>query len=795
MNIKCSQEQKDVINYLKDNNVIVDSVAGSGKTTCNIFIAEQYHDKNILLLTYNSKLKIETREKIIKYNISNMEVHSFHSFCVKYYDRTCITDGKIENVVTKNNKPLNPFAYDIIIVDEAQDMTSRYFKLVCKIINDNKIHHYNVRLCVTGDQNQKIYDFKNADERFITLADKIYGGNEQKWKLSGLSRSFRITHKMAEFVNNCMLGFNRISSEKESNYKPAYVICDCFTSEPFKILKTYLDAGYKADDIFILAPSVSSNKGESMITKLENRIKKKLENIKVYVSNSDDEKLDSDVIKNKIVFTTFHQSKGMERKVVILFNFDNSFFKWYFRTKNPNICPNELYVGATRASEHIVFLHHYREDYLPFLNTNRLKTFANVSICSGLKTYDGNFNNDIDRRMDGKTETIQNLTKHLSSDTIILCRNLLTVKCLRSSGEFIKIDTKVENNEQFESVSDITGTAIPLYYELVKKKDMGIRTNLKAMKMQFLKEYEGLAYAEKVINNRFKITCIADLLVLATLWLAYKSGFDYKIYQIPKYDWLDRKNLNRCIERINSLNISIHAQFEKNITHIENSKFMHKNLEGYIDCVDGNNVYEFKCVDKLLDEHFIQLSLYMYIHSAKNVGCKYFLYNILDDELHQVECDKEKLKMILNMISDEKFGEKIRTPDDKFVLDMKNHYDNYNTEESTYYVKSFHEEKDGLKYIQKTTLCSTIECNNLYTKLTMGKGSNIIKVESYYNDVITKSKGSLPVKWNSLDVNSTKLEKNIETTILGKSHNTFMNDMEKELKEMEKQEKQEHKKK
>ena len=789
MNIECSQEQRNVINYLENHNVIVDSVAGSGKTTCNIFIAQQYNDKNILLLTYNSKLKIETREKIIKNNISNMEVHSFHSFCVKYYDRTCITDGKIEKVINVNNNPLKPFSYDIIIVDEAQDMTERYFKLVCKIINDNQIHQNVVKLCVTGDQNQKIYDFKNADERFITLANRIYSNGKIEWKMSGLSRSFRITHNMAEFVNNCLLGSNRITSKKQSNYKPSYVICDCFTNEPFKILKTFLDAGYEADDIFILAPSVSSNKGESMITKLENRIKKKLENIKVYVSNSDDEKLDQDVIKNKIVFTTFHQSKGMERKVVIIFNFDNSFFKWYFRTKNPNVCPNELYVGATRASEHIVFLHHYREDYLPFLNTNKLKSFANVSICSGLKVYDSNNTNEVNRRIDGKIETITGLTKHLSSDTIIQCKNLLNVTVIKSPEEFIKIDTKVENNDQFESVSDITGTAIPLYYELAKKRDMGIRLKLKPLKLEFLKEYQGLPYAEKVINNRFKITCIEDLLVLSTLWLAYKSGFDYKLYQIPKYDWLDRKNLNKCVERINSLNISIHASFEKVITHVESSSAMHKILEGYLDCVDGNNIYEFKCVDKLLDEHFIQLSLYMYIYSIKHPNCNYFLYNILDGELYQVKCDKDNLRMILNIISDEKFGEKVRITNDEFVQQMQSHYHNYNKIELNNYVKSYHVVPNGSNYIQKTVFQSAEESNCTYAKLTLNKSSNIIKVEMYENDIIIKSKGKLTGKWNDLEINFVKTENNVETTILGKTHDAFINDMERELKELERLEK------
>jgi DNA helicase IV len=60
------EQNKIIIALKKNNNVVVDSVVGSGKTTCNLHIATIFNDLNILLLTYNSKLKIETREKVNK---------------------------------------------------------------------------------------------------------------------------------------------------------------------------------------------------------------------------------------------------------------------------------------------------------------------------------------------------------------------------------------------------------------------------------------------------------------------------------------------------------------------------------------------------------------------------------------------------------------------------------------------------------------------------------------------------------------------------------------------------------
>src|SRR5437868_3152931 len=132
--IKPSLEQSNIIFELKNNyNVIVDAVAGSGKTTTNIMISQALQEKNILLLTYNKQLKFETREKIKKYDLTNLVCHSYHSFCVNNYDKTAYTDDKILTIINNNMVPNNNFDYDLIILDEAQDITPVYYKLINKI--------------------------------------------------------------------------------------------------------------------------------------------------------------------------------------------------------------------------------------------------------------------------------------------------------------------------------------------------------------------------------------------------------------------------------------------------------------------------------------------------------------------------------------------------------------------------------------------------------------------------------------------------------------------------------------
>jgi ribonucleoside-diphosphate reductase alpha subunit len=136
---KLSSEQNSIVEQLENTNVIVDSVAGSGKTTTNLHIALKYSTYNILLLTYNAKLKIETRDRVKKFNIKNLEVHNYHSFCCKYYDSSCFNDTKLKGVISERKKLIKPnkFAFDMIILDEAQDINPLYYELFYLIYKEN----------------------------------------------------------------------------------------------------------------------------------------------------------------------------------------------------------------------------------------------------------------------------------------------------------------------------------------------------------------------------------------------------------------------------------------------------------------------------------------------------------------------------------------------------------------------------------------------------------------------------------------------------------------------------------
>ena len=614
-----SVDQNSVIQQLElSNNVIVDSVAGSGKTTCNLHIANHFHDIKILLLTYNSKLKIETRERVKRFNINNIEIHSYHSFCVKYYNHECFNDSTIFKIINKKSKPLKEFNYDLIVLDEAQDISSLYYDLICKIYKENIMP--NAKICIFGDKNQSIFSFNGADQRYIEFGDELFHFNTYNWTRCNLSVSFRITEEMSLFINKCLLRHDRIISHKPGS-KPRYIICDCFNSiRPFNEVKYYLDLGYKPSDIFILAPSIKSE--SAPIRELENKIKRELPEVMVYVPTGDDEKLDEELLNGKIVFSTFHQTKGLERKIVIIFNFDSSYFEYYKQNANPCICTNELYVATTRGIEHLTLFHNRSKNFLRFIDKTNISQYCYFEDIK-LTIYGGGFNNK-----NNISTPVTDIIKHLPQSVIDYCYNQLDiVKNTKYQINKIDIPLRVKNNTTTESVCEITGIAIPSMFELKIKNKMSIFEELK------LKDID--------IQN----LTVNQLLYIANCWNSYKNGFLFKICQISTYDWLEQNKLDECINRLINLNISINSRFERKVQLEDIKELLNRKLVGYIDCVDKDNniIYEFKCVQKLEKEHYLQLSVYLFMYELeKNKSIKIVISN-KEKIVKEIQYDTEKL--------------------------------------------------------------------------------------------------------------------------------------------------------
>jgi len=78
--IQLSDEQQCILDTVKEgHNVMVDAVAGTGKTTLILSIAREMPDTKILQLTYNASLRKDVKETVEKNDIQNLTVHTYHS--------------------------------------------------------------------------------------------------------------------------------------------------------------------------------------------------------------------------------------------------------------------------------------------------------------------------------------------------------------------------------------------------------------------------------------------------------------------------------------------------------------------------------------------------------------------------------------------------------------------------------------------------------------------------------------------------------------------------------------------
>ena len=120
--MELNEEQQFIINNIrKGKNVMVDAVAGTGKTTVVLSLAEELKKKNLLQITYNKSLKHEVREKISKRNITNLTIHTYHSLCYCYYSNSGYTDIEMYKTVKNSLMPVGRLpSFDILIIDEVQ---------------------------------------------------------------------------------------------------------------------------------------------------------------------------------------------------------------------------------------------------------------------------------------------------------------------------------------------------------------------------------------------------------------------------------------------------------------------------------------------------------------------------------------------------------------------------------------------------------------------------------------------------------------------------------------------------
>ena len=638
LHITPSEEQQRILEYVaKGHNVVGDCVAGSGKTTSVLLLSESFPDKQILQITYNSQLKFEVRKKAELANLKNLEIHTYHSLAVRYYNGDAHTDDAIRAFLERNVSPRRPIPpIDIAVLDEAQDMTNLYYRLIKKFLSDSKKPVK--QMVVLGDKYQGVYRFIGADSRYLTLCSNIWS---REFIPFSLNTSYRVTRPIAKFVNEVMLGQERIKAVKDGP-RVTYITCSVFDihSNLAAILLNKLKSGsIKPDDIFVLNGSIKGQK--CPMRKLENALV--ANGVLCYYPVSDERTLDEDIIEGKVVFSTFHQAKGRERKIVIVYGFDESYYTYYGSDFDRDVCPETLYVATTRAKERLILLHHYQNAPLPFLRKS-LPEIAALPYIEYLESKSHMTKSPSDTfEKEGPIHRVtpSELVKFLKESNIALLTTIMKQIFTVEQAAFyeIKVPSKMEfEGGNYEDISDINGIAIPAMYEARGHKESQIETVVRQEydNIVLRNEFPYLQAAYKRIGLSLKST--AGFVRLTIMYISLTEKIFNKIQQITKHDWLTTEMVEGCFLALDR-HISKKAKFEHAIEYecANYAEYGRVAVSGRLDTMDDDVILELKATDTLTIEHQLQLVLYAWMWNNVNLAsCGSRIFKLINMRTGQV---------------------------------------------------------------------------------------------------------------------------------------------------------------
>jgi len=724
-----SNEQQAVYEEIvKGNHVVVNACAGSGKSTTILGIVQRQPHRRVLQITYNSMLRKEIQEKVKRLGIQNLEVHTFHSLCVKYYHRDGFTDRVMKQVVQADLIPLADIPpIDMLVLDEAQDMNLLYYQLIVKYIRNGAPKTtgpgHGWQCMILGDERQGLYEFKGSDTRFLTQASEIWcnipGIACAPIIEKSLRVSYRITRPMATFVNDLLLGEERLEAVRDGDpvtfviYDSEYTLKKVLKVELTKILQE----GGKPGDIFILGASIrwAAKRWPVHIRQIENFLVEEM-GIPCYVPMFEDAALSNDqASEGKVVFSTFHTVKGRQRPYVFVFGFDGGYFKKYQRRITKDTCPNTLYVATTRASKRLYLLESCEgsgkaggSGPLPCLK----ETHAEMKQRTQIVSYKGNqpvpAGSSEEANPAQKSRPISvwpSLVLRFVSESKleILTEEIMNLFTKRAEPmeeeQLEEITTVVETeNGFFEEVSDLNGLAIPsLCYQQLNPSWIQLEQNEIYQNIQYILESKPQqhSFVRKWMKTLpTECNSINTCLLLANLYIALKEELYFKLQQINSYSWLTEEMLQPYIERmreeigddvVNVADISreLNLFSEDRAYAEEEQKTLNDALQpilgetnyefwGVVDCVTDTKLLEWKCVSTLTIEHFVQLLFYAWIWEHLNESKTYHLYNIRTGESYELTATREDMTRVVANVLKTKFEETETEPCVDFVAMCSN---------------------------------------------------------------------------------------------------------------------------
>ena len=578
--ITLSKEQEMFIQKaLEGHNILVDACIGSGKTTAIQRLCYSYPAaKKILYLTYNRLLKFDAKSKIKRRNVT---VTNYHGYASYRLSRMNIRVGMSDMIQTfLRERP--PIAhYDVLIIDEYQDIELELSQMLEMIKEANP----GIQIVMVGDMQQKIYDkttLKVTDFVKDFLGEHITMEFTQCFRLSSSHAAMlgRIWKKKIVGVNeSCQVKYMKLREVQEflSTQEPADVLClgarEGKMADTLNYLESYFPNRYNKRTVFA---SIADNDTSANI----------------------------EPDSSSAIFTTYDSSKGLERKIVALFDFTEDY--WAFRMgrtlQSYEILRNIFCVGASRGKGLIIIVEAGVEK---LLSEKTLSTPVETNLqflpfgvgISGM--FDFKYKEDVER-----------------------CFALLKVKELSREDTTI---IAVKSNDDLIDLSPCIG----IYQEASFFKGYSVDERIRFYLSHNPSRKRMLEEAQKAQELEMKVLCLA----------AYETKQERYVDQV-KIPFINEAEKKAIYDRLATVFHPNEMVQTKCGLYFADSKSGNLYLPalGMTDVIKDGVVYELKFVIELMHEHFLQCACYMVALGLE----KGILWNTRDNSMYEIHVPDKK---------------------------------------------------------------------------------------------------------------------------------------------------------
>ena len=577
LNFRLSNEQQLLIEKaLQGKNILVDACIGSGKTTaiqklCN----ELPGKKKVLYLTYNKLLKLDAKAKIKKKNVT---VTNYHGYAYAILQRSGISVGISDLIQTVIHKKPTMEKFDVLIIDEYQDIEQELAELLRLVKDCNP----NMQIIAVGDMEQKIYD-----KTTLNVESFMKGFLEEHLRLK-FTQCFRLANDLAALLGRVwkkeIKGVNKCCKVEEMERED--IVPFLAEQIPADILCLGARTGMLSDTLNIL----------------EERYPNKFNKNTVYATISDNDSMGKAVPReDSAIFTTYDSSKGLERKICVVFDFTESY--WSTRVSKPQqsyiILRNIFCVAASRGKNHIIFV----KPKEAMLTENTLSTFLPAK-----EKFD---DFDISEMFDFKYK-----------EDVERCFSLLKTNKMEQTEHTI---INIKSTDGFIDLSPCIG----IYQEAVFFDNYQIDAAIK-LKVLLNPELKHL-YTQEVQDSSLD----QKILFLVSLETKQKR---YRTQVITPF--VNEEQSKLIIDRLKTYlnqdeDVQVACQIDFSDQENGEVKF---SVRGFADVIKDNIVYELKFVSELTHEHFLQCACYMIAMNLK----RGILWNTRDNTSYEIEIPERK---------------------------------------------------------------------------------------------------------------------------------------------------------